>query len=35
MSTEDRLVLLDRLLEQGTITDEEHATQRKRILDEL
>jgi hypothetical protein len=35
MSTEDRLALLDRLLEQGTITEEEHAEQRARILDEL
>jgi hypothetical protein len=34
-STEERLATLDRLLEQGTITEEEHAEQRTRILGEL
>ena len=35
MPTEDRLAMLDRLLEQGTITEEEHAEHRARILGEL
>jgi hypothetical protein len=35
MSTEDRLAMLDRLREQGTITEEEHAEHRARILGEL
>lgn len=34
-STEERLATLDRLLEEGTITAEEHAEQRKRIQNEL
>jgi hypothetical protein len=34
-SIEERLATLDRLREQGTITEDEHAEQRKRILDEL
>ena len=35
MSTEDRLALLDRLLEQGAITEDERAEQRARIPGEL
>ena len=35
LSTEDRLALLDRLRDQGTITEEEHAKQRSRILSEI
>jgi hypothetical protein len=35
MSTEDRLEMLDRLLKEGTITEEEHAEHRARILGEL
>jgi hypothetical protein len=34
-STEERLTTLDRLIEQGTITEEEHAEHRARILGEL
>ncbi|MFL6044584.1 MAG: hypothetical protein ACJ72M_05640 [Propionibacteriaceae bacterium] len=34
-STEERLATLDRLLKQGTITEEEHGEQRTRILGEL
>jgi hypothetical protein len=35
MSTEDRLAMLDRLHDEGKITDEEHAQHRARILGEL
>jgi hypothetical protein len=34
-TTEERLATLERLLEEGTITAEEHAEQRRRILEEL
>jgi Short C-terminal domain len=34
-TVEDRLATLDRLLEQGTITEDEYAKQRSRLLDEL
>ena len=32
---EERLATVDRLLEQGTISKEEHAKQRTRLLDSL
>ena len=32
---EERLATVDRLLEQGTISEEEHAEQRARLLNEL
>jgi hypothetical protein len=35
MPTEERLAMLDRLREQGTISGEEHAEHRERILGEL
>jgi hypothetical protein len=35
MSTEERLAMLDQLQAQGTITEEEHAEHRARILGEL
>jgi len=34
-SVEDRLTHLDALLQQGLVTAEEHASQRRRILDAL
>jgi hypothetical protein len=35
LSTEDRLAILDRLRDQGKITEEEHVQHRARILGEL